>query len=73
MEKELNICQVLEIIREDQRRFDRTVADLKKEKGSISFLGANGQFSGHTQTMKWPWAREKYAQQGNKVIKMTKH
>ena len=70
MEKELNICQVLEIIREDQRRFDRTVADLKKEKGSISFLGANGLFSGHTQTTKWPHVLENCAQQGNKVIKM---
>lgn len=73
MEKALNIYEVLEIIREDQRQFDRTVADLKKEKGSISFLGANSLFSSHTQTTKWPRALENCAQQGNKVIQMTKH
>jgi len=36
MEKMQNIYEVLEIIREDQRQFDRTVADLKKEKDSIT-------------------------------------
>jgi len=73
MEKLLNIYEALEIMREDQRQFDRTIADLRKEKGSISFLGANSRFSSHTQTMKRPWALENCAQQGNKVIKITKH
>lgn len=36
MEKMKNIYEVLEIIREDQRQFDRTVADLKREKDSIT-------------------------------------
>jgi len=36
MEKMQNIYEVLEIIREDQRQFDRTVARFKKEKDSIT-------------------------------------
>lgn len=71
MEKLLNIYEVLEDIREDQRQFDRTVADLKREKGSISFLDANNRFSNHTQNMKWPRALENCAQQGNRVIQIT--
>jgi len=73
MVKVLDIYKVLKIIREDQRRFDRTVADLEKERGSISFLGANDLFSSHNQTTKSPWALENRAQQGNKVILVTKH
>lgn len=68
MEKVLNIYEVLEIIREDQRQFDRTVANLKKEKRSVSFLGANSLFSSHAQTLKWPHALEDCAQQGNGYI-----
>ena len=73
MEKVLNIYEVLEIIREDQRQFDRIVANLKREKGPISFLGASSRFSSHTQNMKWPRALESCTQQGNKVIWITKH
>lgn len=36
MEKTQNIYEVLEIMREDQRQFDRAVDDLKKEKASIT-------------------------------------
>jgi hypothetical protein len=35
MEKIQNIYEALEIMREDQRQFARTIDDLKKEKGSI--------------------------------------
>ncbi len=35
MEKIQNIYEVLEIMREDQRQFHRTVDDLKEEKDSI--------------------------------------
>jgi hypothetical protein len=35
MEKMQNIYEALEIMREDQRQFDRTVDDLKREKNSI--------------------------------------
>ena len=35
MEKIKNIYEALKIMREDQRQFDRTVADLKKERDSI--------------------------------------
>jgi len=73
MERLLNIYKVLEIIREDQRRFDRTVADLKREKGSISFLGANSRFNSNTQTMKGTWTFENCAQHGNRVKQMTRH
>jgi len=73
MEKLLNIYEVLEIIREDQRQFDRTVADLKREKGSISFLDAKSRFSSHVQTMKWPRVLENCTQQGSRVTQITKH
>jgi hypothetical protein len=35
MEKIQNIYETLEIMREDQRQFERTVADLRKERDSI--------------------------------------
>lgn len=35
MEKIQNIYEVLEIIRDDQRQFERTVADLKKGRGTL--------------------------------------
>jgi len=35
MEKMQNIYETLEIMREDQRQFDRTVANLKRERDSI--------------------------------------
>jgi|APSaa5957512622_1039677.scaffolds.fasta_scaffold28442_3 hypothetical protein len=36
MEKLQNIYEALEIMREDQQQFDRTVADLRREKNSIT-------------------------------------
>ena len=40
MAKQTNIYKILKIIREDQRRFDRTVADLNREKDAIRFLAS---------------------------------
>ncbi len=48
MEKMQNIYEVLEIIREDQRQFDKTVADLKREKDSIR-KGDQGNWKSHYQ------------------------